>query len=80
LYKNVVVVDERVTIEAYQQNPTPDKVILQVSLESDAFLRNGVGGEVVRILQPLEEANTLQNLQQLYEKGYRSIAVCLFHS
>ncbi|KAJ5484299.1 Hydantoinaseoxoprolinase N-terminal [Penicillium expansum] len=80
LYEDVVEIDERVTIEDYQQNPTPDKESLQKSLESDASLKKGVSGEVVRILEPLNEESTRQNLQQLYEKGYRSIAICLVHS
>ena len=80
LYEDVVEIDERITIEDYQQNPTPDKESLQKSLESDTCLKKGVSGEVVRILEPLDEKGTRQNLKQLYEKGYRSIAVCLVHS
>ena len=38
LYEDVVEVDERVTIEDYQQNPTPDKQALATSLESDPQL------------------------------------------
>ncbi|KAJ6087952.1 hypothetical protein N7467_006866 [Penicillium canescens] len=80
LYEDVVEVNERVTIEDYQQNPTPDKENLQKSLQSDTSLKKGVSGEVVRVLEPLDEVGTKQALQQLYEKGYRSIAVCLVHS
>lgn len=80
LYEDVVEIDERVTIEDYQQNPTPDKESLQKALESDPCLKRGVSGEVVRILEPLDEAATRKGLQELYRKGYRSIAVCLIHS
>ncbi|CAI7650439.1 unnamed protein product [Penicillium glandicola] len=80
LYEDVVEIDERVTIEDYQQNPTPDKESLQKALESDAALKKGVSGEVIRVLEPLDEESTRQSLKQLYEKGYRSIAVCLVHS
>ncbi|KAJ6174187.1 hypothetical protein N7485_006999 [Penicillium canescens] len=80
LYEDVVEINERVTIEDYQQNPTPDKEILQKSLQSDTSLKKGVSGEVVRVLEPLDEVGTKQALQQLYENGYRSIAVCLVHS
>jgi 5-oxoprolinase (ATP-hydrolysing) len=80
LYEDVVEIDERVTIEDYQQNPTPDKESLQKSLQSDACLKMGVSGEVIRVLEPLDEKSTRESLQQLYEKGYRSIAVCLVHS
>ncbi|KAJ5654151.1 hypothetical protein N7490_001154 [Penicillium lividum] len=80
LYEDVVEVNERVTIEDYQQNPTPDKESLQHDLDLDPFLRRGVSGEVVRVLEPLDEAEARQSLQEIYEKGYRSIAVCLVHS
>ncbi|KAJ5088919.1 Hydantoinaseoxoprolinase N-terminal [Penicillium angulare] len=80
LYEDVVEIEERVTIEDYQQNPTPNKESLQRSLESDPYLKRGVSGEVVRILEPLDESSTRKSLQHLYAKGYRSIAVCLVHS
>ncbi|KAJ5223580.1 hypothetical protein N7468_008122 [Penicillium chermesinum] len=80
LYEDVVEVDERVTIEDYQQNPTPDRESLQNSLKADAKLTRGVSGEVVRILEPLDESSTRASLQGLYERGYRTIAVCLVHS
>ncbi|KAJ5586346.1 hypothetical protein N7450_006133 [Penicillium hetheringtonii] len=44
LYEDVVEVDERVTIEDYQQNPTPDKDGLLRRLNSDSDLRKGVSG------------------------------------
>jgi 5-oxoprolinase (ATP-hydrolysing) len=80
LYDDVVEIDERVTIEDYQQNPTSDKESLQKALRSDTSLKKGVSGEVVRVLEPLDESGTKQALQKLYGKGYRSIAVCLVHS
>jgi 5-oxoprolinase (ATP-hydrolysing) len=80
LYEDVVEVEERVTIEDYQQNPTPDRKKLLASLESDPDLTTGVSGEVVRILQRLDEDETRDDLQGLYNKGYRSIAVVLVHS
>lgn len=80
LYTDVVEVDERVTIEDYQQNPTPDRGALEAALKWDPDLTLGVSGEVVRILQKLDEAKVRQGLQRLYDKGYRSIAVVLVHS
>ncbi|KAL4922131.1 Hydantoinase B/oxoprolinase-domain-containing protein [Aspergillus aurantiobrunneus] len=80
LYEDVVEVEERVTIEDYQQNPSPDKQSLQRALEADEHLKKGVSGEVVRVLQPLDEVTTRNSLQQLYDKGYRSVAVCLVHA
>ncbi|GAM37330.1 oxoprolinase [Talaromyces pinophilus] len=80
LYEDVVEVDERVTIEDYQQNPSPNKEALAIALESDPQLTRGVSGEVVRVLEKLDEDKVRKDLQSLYEKGYRSIAVVLVHS
>ncbi|RAL00325.1 uncharacterized protein BO80DRAFT_465463 [Aspergillus ibericus CBS 121593] len=80
LYEDVVEVDERVTIEGYQQNPLPDIEGLEAALETDPCLKRGVSGEVIRVLEPLDEDKTRQSLQTLYDEGYRSIAVCLVHS
>jgi 5-oxoprolinase (ATP-hydrolysing) len=55
LYENVVEVDERVTIEDYQQNPSPDRDAIEASLQADPNLTRGVSGEVVRVLQKLDE-------------------------
>ncbi|PWY83243.1 hypothetical protein BO94DRAFT_519956 [Aspergillus sclerotioniger CBS 115572] len=80
LYEDVVEVDERVTIEGYQQNPLQDIEGLEAALQTDPCLKRGVSGEVVRILESLDEIKTRQSLQALYDEGYRSIAVCLVHS
>lgn len=80
LYEDVVEVDERVTVEDYQQNPSPDKHQLQRNLESDCDLRKGISGEVIRVLEALDEEKTRESLQKLYDKGYLSVAVCLVHA
>lgn len=80
LYEDVVDVDERVTIEAYQQDPNPDPETLAARLKDDPQLTRGISGEIVRVLDKLNEEKTLQDLQRLYQQGYRSIAVCLVHS
>lgn len=80
LYEDVVEVEERVTIEEYQQNPEPDVSGLKAALRSDPDLRRGVSGEVVRVLQKPDSEQLRQDLQSLFQKGYRSIAVCLVHS
>ncbi|KAK2745478.1 hypothetical protein FQN55_006174 [Onygenales sp. PD_40] len=80
LYEDVVEVDERVTIEDYQQNPTPDRAALLGTVESNPALTKGLSGEVVRVLDKLDEEKTRRDLQKLYDDGYRSIAVCLVHS
>jgi 5-oxoprolinase (ATP-hydrolysing) len=80
LYEDVVEVHERVTVEDYQQNPSPDRGSLEKALASDAALKRGVSGEIIRVLEPLDEVSTRANLQQLHDKGYRSVAVCLVHA
>jgi 5-oxoprolinase (ATP-hydrolysing) len=80
LYEQVVEVDERVTIEGYQQNPRPDHAKLEAALATDPALHRGLSGEVIRVLQGLDGEKVRRDLQALYDKGYRSIAVCLTHS
>lgn len=80
LYEDVVEVDERVTIEEYQQNPEPNTGNLEASVLSDSSLRRGISGEVVRVLRVPSVQTLRDDLQMLYDKGYRSIAVCLVHS
>ncbi|KAL4958110.1 putative 5-oxoprolinase [Aspergillus filifer] len=80
LYEDVIEVDERVTIEEYQQDPCPDEEGLKARLETDPALKKGVSGQVIRVLEPLDEESTRKSLQGLYDKGYRSLAVCLVHA
>ncbi|KAL2444306.1 5-oxoprolinase [Exophiala dermatitidis] len=80
LFQDVIEIDERVTIEDYQQNPRPDHAALAQALETDPDLIKGVSGDVIRILDRLDEQKTRKDLQSLYDRGYRSIAVCLAHS
>ncbi|PLB46275.1 putative 5-oxoprolinase [Aspergillus steynii IBT 23096] len=80
LYDEVVEVNERVTIEDYQQNPTPNREQLLTSLERDPDLIKGVSGETLRILTGLDKESIRHDLQSLYDRGFRSIAVVLVHS
>lgn len=76
LYSKVIEVAERVTLESWTESkkPTP------IDIASDSALVEGVTGEVVRILEPLDLESTRQSLQTAYDEGYRSVAVCLMHS
>ncbi|PGH17989.1 hypothetical protein AJ80_04610 [Polytolypa hystricis UAMH7299] len=81
LYEKVIEVDERVTLEDYAEDPnrysTPTQPRGQTP--SDADIVRGLSSEAVRILQrPAEETVTTQ-LRELYNDGFRSIAVCLMH-
>ncbi|KPM41857.1 Uncharacterized protein C11D3.15 [Neonectria ditissima] len=76
LYSKVIEVTERVTLESWTESkkPTP------IDMASDSALVEGVTGEVVRILEPLDLDSTRRSLQEAYDEGFRSVAVCLMHS
>lgn len=82
LYQDVIEVDERVTIEDYQQDPWREDSVAKTlaSLENDLSLVKGRSNEVVRILKAPNEPEVLSDLQDLYAQGYRSLAVCFAHS
>ncbi|KAK6841339.1 hypothetical protein PG987_002199 [Apiospora arundinis] len=83
LYEEVVEIDERVTLEDYAEDPTRNvtKADVQASSEgaSTADLVMGLSGEAVRILRRPEEQGIRDKLQKIFDKGIRSIAVCLMH-
>ncbi|KAI0139008.1 Hydantoinase B/oxoprolinase-domain-containing protein [Hypoxylon sp. NC0597] len=76
LYSEVVEVEERVTMEDSTKDPFPGTI----DVESDPALRIGQSGDIIRILKPLNVESTRKSLQGLFEKGYRSICICLAHS
>lgn len=81
LYQKVVEIDERVTLEDYAEDPernvTQTKPREKSSPESE--LVQGLSGEAVRILQRPSEDKVRSQLQEVYDEGVRSIAVCLMH-
>ena len=82
LHKRVVEVNERVTLEDYTEDPN-DKVTeceAEVTSQKGSKLVRGWSGETVRILQPLREDDVKEQLQNLYDEGFRSIAVCFMHA
>ncbi|KAF2455301.1 Hydantoinase B/oxoprolinase-domain-containing protein [Lineolata rhizophorae] len=81
LYKKVVEVDERVTLEDYAEDPTRH-VTSAESVDqagADADLVRGLSGEAVRILKRPREDEIRAQLQAAYDEGFRSVAVCLMH-
>ncbi|RDW84890.1 aspartate aminotransferase-2 [Coleophoma cylindrospora] len=76
LYSKVVEVSERVTLESW----TESRKAKAIDVSSDPSLVLGVTGEAVRVLEPLDVKATKESLQEVYDEGYRSIAVCLMHS
>ncbi|KAF2402288.1 5-oxoprolinase [Trichodelitschia bisporula] len=81
LYKKVVEIEERVTLEDYAEDPERAQTEAQSQDEAgpDAILVKGLSGEAVRILQRPDEEKIRKQLQEVYDQGLRSIAVCLMH-
>lgn len=84
LYSEVVEIDERVTLEDYAEDPerhaTKSEVKAGTAEAKTADLVMGLSGEAVRILQRPEEERIRTQLQEIYDKGIKSIAVCLMHA
>ena len=81
LYQKVLEIDERVTLEDYAEDPertTTKTDIRETSLKAVEIVR-GLSGEAVRVLKIPSEATVREQLQDLYNSGIRSIAVCLVH-
>lgn len=81
LYEEVIEIDERVTLEDYAEDPnrhTTDTVPRSQAKPNDEIVR-GLSSEAVRILKHPSEKDITPQLQRLYDKGIRSIAVCLMH-
>lgn len=81
LYKNVIEIDERVTLEDYAEDP--ERYITSSEPRSradkDSELVQGLSGEAIRILEKPSEDKIKSQLQALLDDGYKSIAVCLMH-
>ncbi|EEA24817.1 hypothetical protein TMatcc_007921 [Talaromyces marneffei ATCC 18224] len=76
LYEKVIEVDERVTIEGFAEDPEPQPI----DIESDPALVKGLTGEAIRILQKPDLIQVRQNLQSLWDEGYRTLAIAFMHS
>lgn len=79
LYKKVVEIDERVTLEDYAEDPTRNQTEVSQEAGGDAELVRGLSGETVRILQRPDHGQIKKQLQEVFDSGLRSIAVCLMH-
>ena len=81
LYQKVVEIEERVTLEDYTEDPARHTTETKPRDNSpaDADLVRGLSSEAVRILKRPSEDKIKSQLQNLYDKGFRSIAVCLVH-
>lgn len=76
LYETVVEVDERVTIEGFSEDPEPQPI----DVSSDDELIMGKTGEALRIFKTPDLIAIRKDLQGLWDRGFRSLAVALMHS
>ncbi|KAH9999753.1 Hydantoinase B/oxoprolinase-domain-containing protein [Xylariaceae sp. FL0662B] len=83
LYEEVVEIDERVTLEDYAEDPERNLSKAEVKAgtaeAATADLVMGLSGEAVRILERPEASKIKDQLKRIYDKGIKSIAVCLMH-
>ena len=77
LYKEVVEVEERVTLEDYAEDP--ERGTTNVEEFKDEHMVKGLSGEAVRIFKKPDEGVVRKQLKELFERGTRSVAVCLVH-
>jgi 5-oxoprolinase (ATP-hydrolysing) len=78
LYRKVIEIDERVTLEDYAEDPERITTKIDPDAENSDLVR-GLSSEAVRILQTPSEEVVKKQLEALHEEGFRSIAVCLMH-
>lgn len=76
LYSKVVEVDERAVVQWHELIPEDGSLVTP----SGETLVRGISGELVRIVKPLDVAAVTKDLQELYDEGYRSIAIVFAHS
>ncbi|EPE34303.1 hypothetical protein GLAREA_09997 [Glarea lozoyensis ATCC 20868] len=80
LFSEVLEIDERVTPEEYTEDPNPKSSADLDALVDDVYVVKGVGGELIRIIKPLDVEKAREGLQKLFDSGARSLAVVLLHS
>ncbi|PKS05854.1 hypothetical protein jhhlp_007683 [Lomentospora prolificans] len=83
LYSAVVEVDERVTPEDYAEDPMRNQTAAHAKVGTREALKKdlieGLSGETIRVLKRPREEDVRLQLQEVYDAGIRSIAVCLLH-
>ncbi|WWC72324.1 uncharacterized protein I206_106286 [Kwoniella pini CBS 10737] len=81
--EDIVQASERVTLEGWsldQSAPSAEELIERAKSIGDDDVVMGVSGEAVRILKPLDMGRMEEDLQKLYDRGLRALAICLLHS
>lgn len=77
LYNEVREVDGRVTIEGFDEDVDGTS---HCDHEIPGKLVRGTSGDIVRILEPLDEQQVRQTLKELRAMGIDTLAVCFMHS
>ncbi|EME43976.1 hypothetical protein DOTSEDRAFT_62509 [Dothistroma septosporum NZE10] len=77
LHNAVVEIDERVTIEDHDLNPFARA---EAELLLDPNVTKTASGELIRVLQRPDEQVVTDQLLELREAGYKSLAICLMHA
>jgi 5-oxoprolinase (ATP-hydrolysing) len=77
LYSQVCEVEERVTIEGFDEDVDGQFDCTQVI---PGVLEMGINGQLVRILSPLDESSLETQLKGLRTQGIDTIAICFAHS
>ncbi|KAM0266706.1 hypothetical protein ACHAPA_006628 [Fusarium lateritium] len=88
LYSKVVEVPERVTLYDSTAYKRGDKdapqananAVTKTSNADEDDVRIGISGERVRVIEPLDIDAMRTALQETFDQGFRSIAICLLHS
>ncbi|BFZ63538.1 hypothetical protein YB2330_004663 [Saitoella coloradoensis] len=77
LFDEVVEIDERITVEGFDEDVDGTSKDLE---EIPGELVRGISGDMLRILEPLNEDTTRASLEKLRADGFTTLAVCLAHS
>ncbi|CAM1504561.1 Fc.00g021520.m01.CDS01 [Cosmosporella sp. VM-42] len=91
LYSKVVEVPERVTLNdstSYKRTDNENSSVANGNepshaegrSEGDAEVRTGISGERIRVVEKLDIEKTRKALQETFDEGFQSIAICLLHS
>lgn len=78
LYDKVVEIEERVTVEGFDEDPSPRSIDSQKP--TPGVHVHASTGDLLRIIKPLDEQEVEQKLRALKAEGIDTIAVCLVHS
>ncbi|TFK24478.1 5-oxoprolinase [Coprinopsis marcescibilis] len=94
LYSEVLEVDERVTLVGYTSDPQFEehRIVFgedgsisraysgRENIVGDGRIVQGLSGEAVKIIKTPDVESVRSDLQALYDRGYRSLAIILVHS